>query len=72
MAITTCRNCGKVCVAGRDELCAECHRWTRRTEVKVTEYLGVHVGATLEEIHKATGAERHIILRMIGNGIIRG
>ena len=70
MAIINCKNCGKVCSASHSEQCADCYQRTRKAEVKVTDYLDDHPQSILEEIHKATGVERHIILRMIRTGLI--
>ncbi|HWQ62258.1 MAG TPA: flagellar protein [Negativicutes bacterium] len=70
MAIINCKDCGKVCASRHSELCADCYKLTRQAEVKVSEYLDDNPGSTMEEIHQATGVERHIIMGMIRNGII--
>jgi uncharacterized OB-fold protein len=69
MAIINCKDCGRVCAASHSELCAACWRRTRQAEVKVTEYLDAHPQSILEEIHKGTGVERHLIMRMIRDGL---
>jgi hypothetical protein len=70
MAIINCKDCGKVCVANLSEQCAECRQKTWQAEVKVAEYLEAHQNSTLEEIHQATGVQRHIIMQMIRTGHI--
>ncbi len=70
MAIINCTDCGKVCAASHVELCPECYQRTRQAEVKVTEYLDDNPRSLLEDIHQATGVARHIIMRMIRNGLI--
>lgn len=70
MSLINCKECGKVCVASLSEQCAACQQKTRQAEVRVAEYLEHHQNSTLEEIHQATGVQRHIIMQMIRKGHI--
>lgn len=70
MALINCKDCGRVCADSPSGQCAECYLKTSQAEYKVAEYLEDHQNSNLEEIHQATGVERHIIMQMIRKGLI--
>ena len=72
MGLANCRECGKLYVENPAKLCPECYRIEEENEDKVAKYLRGNRGASITEIHEATGVDEKIILKMIKKGRITG
>lgn len=68
MGIINCAECGQVCMATPSKRCPGCRQIIVQHEEKVLEYLENQPNSTLDAIHAATDAPRHIIMQMIKAG----
>ena len=72
MGLANCPECGKLYVENPAKLCPDCYRQEEENEEKVAQYLRDNRGASISEIHEATGVAEKIILKMIKKGRITG
>ena len=72
MGLANCRECGKLYVENPAKLCPDCYRIEEENEEKVAKYLRGNRGASIPDIHEATGVDEKIILKMIKKGRITG
>jgi len=70
MGIVNCNECGTICQETPTRRCPGCQQRFHQDEDKVSEYLYDHPRTTLDEIHYATKARRHVIMEMIRRGRI--
>ena len=72
MGLANCPECGKLYMENPSKLCPDCYRIEEENEDKVAKYLRGNRGASISEIHEATGVDEKIILKMIKKGRITG
>ena len=72
MGLANCPECGKLYVENPAKLCPDCYRQEEENEEKVAKYLRSNRGASIPDIHEATGVAEKIILKMIKKGRITG
>lgn len=72
--ITNCPSCGKLYVKSKfRDVCPECYREEEKAFEKVYSYMRVRKNraATMEQVEKATGVDRELIMKFIKTGRLR-
>ena len=68
MGLRNCTQCGKLCMENPSKLCPECYAQEEVHEHTIGEYLRETGKATIAQIHKDTGVDEKIIVRMLKSG----
>lgn len=68
MKLKNCKECGRIFSHPSYDICERCRQKEEEEFRQVKEYLWDKKGATIEEVHEATGVERKKIIKFIREG----